>query len=69
MKVREALLKDLPYLIEFTSEEAKEAEGCTKIPETLAKGIKAALEDRNIASYWVLVDENDVPCGSVSAIK
>lgn len=35
MKVRKAVLDDLPYLVNFTSEEAREAEGSIKIPETL----------------------------------
>lgn len=69
MKVRQAQLNDLPYLVEFTSEEAREAEGSIRIPETLEKGIKAALDDRSIAMYWVLVNEEDTPVGSISAVK
>ena len=69
MKVRRAELKDLEYLVEFTSEEAREAEGSVKIPETLEKGIRAALEDSTIAIYWVLVDEKEAPVGSVSALR
>lgn len=69
MKVRKAVLDDLPYLVNFTSEEAREAEGSIKIPETLEKGILVALRDPSIANYWVLVDENDTPVGSVSAVR
>lgn len=69
MEVRKADLSDLPDLIEFTVEEAREAENVTKIPETLERGISAALHDSSIATYWVLVDENDCPCGNVSAVK
>ncbi|EGQ8099199.1 TPA: GNAT family N-acetyltransferase [Vibrio parahaemolyticus] len=69
MKVRKAVLDDLPYLVNFTSEEAREAEGSIKIPETLEKGILVALRDPSIATYWVLVDENDTPVGSVSAVR
>ncbi len=69
MKVRKAVLDDLPYLVNFTSEEAREAEGSVKIPETLEKGILVALRDPSIATYWVLVDENDTPVGSVSAVR
>ncbi|MCR9703453.1 GNAT family N-acetyltransferase, partial [Vibrio vulnificus] len=68
-KVRKAVLDDLPYLVNFTSEEAREAEGSIKIPETLEKGILVALRDPSIATYWVLVDENDTPVGSVSAVR
>ncbi|MFW1480397.1 GNAT family N-acetyltransferase, partial [Vibrio parahaemolyticus] len=66
---RKAVLDDLPYLVNFTSEEAREAEGSIKIPETLEKGILVALRDPSIATYWVLVDENDTPVGSVSAVR
>ncbi|GAM71568.1 acetyltransferase [Vibrio sp. JCM 19236] len=69
MHVRKAVLTDLPYLVTFTAEEAIEAEGSIKIPETLEKGILAALEDPAIATYWVLVDEENTPVGSVSAVK
>ena len=69
MTVRKATVKDLSYLVEFTAEEAREAEGSVKIPDTLAKGIKAALENDTIATYWVLADENNIPVGSLSALK
>jgi GNAT superfamily N-acetyltransferase len=69
VRVREAELKDLSYLVEFTAEEAREAEDCIKIPDTLEKGIKKALEDDSVAIYWVLVDGMDTPVGSVSALK
>ncbi|HAS8370675.1 TPA: GNAT family N-acetyltransferase [Vibrio vulnificus] len=69
MKVRKAVLDDLPYLVDFTAEEAREAEGSIKIPETLEKGILVALRDPTIATYWVLADENNTPVGSVSAVR
>ncbi|MBV1907757.1 MAG: GNAT family N-acetyltransferase [Kangiellaceae bacterium] len=69
MQVRKAELKDLPFLVEFTAEEAREAEGCVKIPDTLEQGIGKALEDNSIAIYWVLTDENNNPIGSVSALR
>jgi len=69
MSVRRAVLDDLPYLVKFTAEEAREAENSVKIPATLTKGIKMALEDDSVAMYWVLLDENGYPVGSVSALK
>jgi len=69
LSVRKARIEDLSYLVEFTAEEAREAEGSVKIPDTLEKGISAALADNTIATYWVLVDENDIPVGSVSTLK
>ena len=69
MKIRKAELRDLPYLVDFTSEEAREAEGRKEISETLRRGIKTALDDSSIAIYWVAVDKNDCPIGSVSSVK
>ena len=69
MKVRRAELNDLDKLVEFTAAEAREAEGDTKYMKTLADGIKAALEDGSIAMYWVLVNEDNQPVGSASALK
>ncbi|MGL6313146.1 GNAT family N-acetyltransferase [Vibrio sp. WXL103] len=69
MHVRKADLDDLPYLIEFTAQEAREAEGSVKVPKTLEKGILAALNDPTIATYWVLVDDSNTPVGSVSAVR
>lgn len=69
LKIRKAELRDLHYLVDFTSEEAREAENTVKIPETLTRGIQAALQDSKIATYWVMTDEEDRPIGSVSTTK
>lgn len=68
VRVRKAKLKDLSYLVEFTAQEAREAEDSIKIPSTLEKGIRTALEDDSVAQYWVLVDSQNTPVGSVSAL-
>lgn len=39
MEVRKADLSDLPDLIEFTVEEAREAEDVVKVPETLNEAL------------------------------
>ena len=69
LRVRKANINDLSCLIEFTSEEAREAEGSVNTPDTLGKGISRALRDESVAIYWVLVDDNDIPAGSVSALR
>jgi ribosomal protein S18 acetylase RimI-like enzyme len=69
LKVRRAELNDLDKLVEFSAAEAREAEGDKKNVKTLANGIKAALEDGSIAMYWVLVNEDNQPVGSTSALK
>jgi ribosomal protein S18 acetylase RimI-like enzyme len=68
-QVRKANIHDLSFLVNFTAEEAKEAEGIKKIPSTLKKGIKAAIQDNSKSIYWVIVDESDKPFGNVSALK
>ena len=68
-QIRKAVIDDIDSLIEFSLAEAKEAEGLTKVPETLRAGITAALNDSSKAIYWVIVDENDRPFGNVSAFK
>ena len=69
LRIRRAEQKDLDALVGFAGEEAMEAEGIEKGPETLSKGIKAALLDTNKAIYWVLVSEEDQPVGNISALK
>jgi GNAT superfamily N-acetyltransferase len=59
----------LDRLVEFTAAEAREAEGRTRDTKTLADGIRAALADRSIAMYWMLVNEDNQPVGSASALK
>jgi GNAT superfamily N-acetyltransferase len=69
LKVRRAEINDLDQLVEFTAAEAREAEGHEKDTKILRYGIKAALEDRSIAMYWVLMNQNNEPVGSASALK
>lgn len=66
--VRRATLSDLETLVDFTAQEAIEAEGEVKLPETLKKGIEIALLDPSKALYWVLC-ENEKVVGSVSVLK
>jgi ribosomal protein S18 acetylase RimI-like enzyme len=69
LKVRRAEIYDLDQLVEFTAAEAREAEGHAKDTKILRDGIKAALEERSIAMYWVLVNQNNEAVGSASALK
>ena len=68
-RVRKATVADLSILVEFTAKEAEEAEGATKEPLHLEKGVKAALEDNSVATYWLLFDESSQAIGSISALK
>lgn len=69
MKVRKAVLEDLPRLVEFTSKEAREAEGSAQAFENIEAGIKKALEDDSKAMYWLLLEHSGQPVGSISALK
>ena len=69
MNVRRATIADLPILVEFTSNEALEAESKPIDSARLEKGIGAALEDNAKAIYWVLIDEDGKPIGSISTLK
>jgi GNAT superfamily N-acetyltransferase len=68
-KVRNAKLDDLDSLVEFVIAEANEAEGIIKSSEIVLNGIKAGLENPEIARYWILEDENGNPVVNVSVVK
>jgi GNAT superfamily N-acetyltransferase len=67
--VRRAKFADLDSLISFAAEEARESEGIEKTPATLRTGILSALENEELALYWVLADGADRPVGVISAIR
>lgn len=69
MKVRKAALEDLPILVEFTSEEAREAEGSARAFHHLEEGVRKALEDEAKAMYWLLFDDSGTAIGSISALR
>lgn len=69
MHVRDASLGDLDVIVEFVAEEAREVEGRTQDRKTLEQGVGAALKDKSIARYWLLVDELEIACGCTSVIK
>ena len=68
-KVRNAKLDDLDNLVEFVIAEANEAEGIIKSSEIVLNGIKAGLENPDIARYWIIENENGNPVGNVSVVK
>ena len=51
---RPATLSDLDILVSFVLAEANEAEGASKVPDTVRKGIRVGLEQPDVARYWVL---------------
>ena len=53
-RVRSAGIDDLNSLVEFVVAEANEAEGIVKSPDIVLNGIKAGLENPDIARYWII---------------
>ena len=68
-RVRSAGIDDLNSLVEFVVAEANEAEGIVKSPDIVLNGIKAGLENPDIARYWIIENENENTVGSVSVVK
>ena len=68
-KVRNAKLDDLDNLVEFVIAEADEAEGIAKPSDIVLNGVKAGLENPDIARYWIIENENGNPVGNVSVVK
>ena len=65
--IRRARLDDLDVLVEFTINEAQEAEGKVLLREAVTRGVRAAFEEPARASYWVAEAANarGVACTSV----
>lgn len=69
LRVRRAIESDLDALVTFTTSQVRESEGAIKGPDVVQLGIRRALQDEELAMYWVLVDESDNPVGCASALK
>jgi len=67
--VRKANLNDLEKIVEFIVTEANDAEGIYKSPGKILKGVKAGIENPNIARYWVLENAKRDLVGCVSVVK
>lgn len=69
MRVRRGTITDLEVIVDFTAEEAREAEGRSPERQSLERGIATALENDLVAEYWLLLDDDDTPCGCTSVIR
>lgn len=67
--VRRADLGDLEKLVSFTMSEAEEAEGAHKQKDVVQRGIRTALEDPTVATYWVLAHTEHGVIGNISIVK
>lgn len=68
-KIEPATIADLPALAEFTVREALEAENRELSRPVVEKGIRAGLENRELARYWVLKTQDLTPIASISVVR
>ena len=68
-KVREANLADLESLVSFIMAEAAEAEGRQLSPGAVRAGVRAGLENPDVARYWVLENDQAGVIASISIVR
>ena len=54
--IRDATAADIPMLVEFVVEEAREAQGLALDRELATKSVSAVFGDRSLARYWLVDD-------------
>ena len=55
-RIRAATAADLAVLVDFTLQEARDAEGVSLDPTAVGRGVARALEDPALARYWIAED-------------
>jgi ribosomal protein S18 acetylase RimI-like enzyme len=66
--VRKANISDLDTLVAFTVAEARDAEGADKDVDAIERGVRMALEDPSLASYWLAEAPGGGVVGSTSVV-
>lgn len=66
--VRRAELADLETLVAFTLAEAEDAEGAGKDVNVVERGVRMALEDPSLATYWLAEAAGARVVGSTSVV-
>lgn len=66
--VRRAELADLETLVAFTLAEAEDAEGADKDVNVVERGVRMALEDPSLATYWLAEAAGAGVVGSTSVV-
>lgn len=66
--VRRAELADLETLVAFTLAEAEDAEGADKDVNVVERGVRMALEDPSLATYWLAEAAGARVVGSTSVV-
>ena len=67
MHVRDVSPADIPLLVGFLVDEAREAEGRALDPTAAARAITAVFDDRSLARYWIA--EDDSPLGAIAVTR
>jgi L-amino acid N-acyltransferase YncA len=65
--VRDATAADIPALVDFVVEEAREAQALALDRELATKSVTATFADRSLARYWIL--EDDTPLGAIAVVR
>ncbi|MBW2499542.1 MAG: GNAT family N-acetyltransferase, partial [Deltaproteobacteria bacterium] len=68
-RLRRATSSDLATIVDFTLEEAREAEGLKVDADAVRRGIRAGLEDPALATYWVAEASDEEVVASTSAVR
>jgi len=66
--VRRAIISDLETIVAFTVAGAREAEGVDKEVHAIERGVRIALEDPSLATYWVAEAPDAGVVGSTSVL-
>ena len=66
--VRRAALEDLETIAAFTLAEARDAEGADKNADDVERGVRMALEDPSLATYWLAETIDAGVVGSTSVV-
>lgn len=67
--VRTATIDDIDTLVSFALSEAIEAENSVKSPDSVRDGVRVAIENTEIARYWVLETSEKQIIGEISVYR
>ena len=66
--IRDAVTADIPVLVAFTLQEAREAEGHAADASAVRRGVEGAFREPPFAAYWVAESDGQV-VGSISVVR
>lgn len=66
--IRRAGSGDAAVIVAFTRQEVREAEGVEKNPAGIERGVRRAIEEPGLATYWVAEDRTRAVVASISVV-